>query len=78
MKLLFGLNISLTIESKTQPAAKTLGILPKEGLYFTPGRLQNLIKAQVLSSIVYCSHLWDGSAKYELALDFVECIAKGS
>ncbi|CAH2238038.1 jg21650 [Pararge aegeria aegeria] len=36
-------------------------------------RLNTLYQAQVLSCVEYCSHLWDGSAKYQLdALDSVD------
>ena len=45
--------------------------------YFTPGQLLTLYKAQVRSCMEYCCHLWDGSAKYQLAtLDSVERRAK--
>ncbi|CAH2210118.1 jg14194 [Pararge aegeria aegeria] len=34
--------------------------------YFTPEQLLTLYQAQVRSCMEYCSHLWDGSAKYQL------------
>ncbi|XP_047997328.1 uncharacterized protein LOC125234949 [Leguminivora glycinivorella] len=67
------LNFGTFIESKAQTAARKLGILNKVKRYFTPGQLLKLYKAQVRSCMEYCSHLWDGSAKYQLAaLDSVE------
>lgn len=77
MKLAGNLNFGDNIESKAQTAAKKLGILNKVKRYFTPGQLLTLYKAQVRSCMEYCSHLWDGSAKYQLsALDSVERRAK--
>ena len=77
MELSSDLNFSATIESKAQTAAKKLSILHKVRRYFTPGQLLNLYKAQVRSCMEYCSHLWDGSAKYQLAaLDSIERRAK--
>ena len=77
MELTSTLNFGASIESKTQIAAKKLGILNKVKRYFTPGQLLTLYKAQVRSCMEYCSHLWDGSAKYQLAaLDSVERRAK--
>lgn len=73
MELTTSLNFGTTIEHKAQTAAKKLGILNRVKRYFTPGQLLTLYKAQVRSCMEYCSHLWDGSAKYQLsALDSVE------
>ncbi|KAJ0180403.1 hypothetical protein K1T71_003807 [Dendrolimus kikuchii] len=75
------LGISLTptlsfgtyIESLAQVAAKKLCVLAKVREYFTSEQLLNLYQAQVRSCIEYCSHLWDGSAKYQLeALESIE------
>ncbi|XP_049886813.1 uncharacterized protein LOC126381362 [Pectinophora gossypiella] len=77
MELTSRLNFGTTIESKAQTAAKKLGILNRVKRYFSPGQLLTLYKAQVRSCMEYCSHLWDGSAKYQLAaLDSVERRAK--
>ncbi|KAL0878611.1 hypothetical protein ABMA27_003690 [Loxostege sticticalis] len=71
------LNFGTAIESKAQIAARKLGVLNKVKRYFTPEQLLNLYKAQVRSCMEYCCHLWDGSAKYQLAaLDSVERRAK--
>ncbi|CAH2241659.1 jg26959 [Pararge aegeria aegeria] len=41
--------------------------------YLTPEQLLTLYQAQVRSCMEYCSHLWDGSAKYKLEpLDSVD------
>ncbi|KAJ2947549.1 hypothetical protein O0L34_g17337 [Tuta absoluta] len=73
MELTSNLNFGATIEYKAQTAAKKLGVLNRVKRYFTPGQLLTLYKAQVRSCMEYCSHLWDGSAKYQLAaLDSVE------
>ena len=77
MELTSNLNFGASIELKAQLAAKKLGILNRVKRYFTPGQLLTLYKAQVRSCMEYCSHLWDGSAKYQLAaLDSVERRAK--
>ncbi|CAH2243564.1 jg12875 [Pararge aegeria aegeria] len=61
------------VESKAKTAGKKLGILNKVKRYFTPEQLLTLYQAQVRSCMEYCSHLWDGSAKYQLdALDSVD------
>ncbi|XP_045499438.1 uncharacterized protein LOC123697064 [Colias croceus] len=71
------LNFGSFIESKAQVASKKLGILAKVRQYFSPGQLLNLYQAQVRSCMEYCSHLWDGSAKYQLeALEAIERRAK--
>ena len=58
-------------------AAKKLGILAKVRRYFTPEQLLKLYQAQVRSCMEYCSHLWDGSARYQLdALESIEKRAK--
>ncbi|XP_026330574.1 uncharacterized protein LOC113238064 [Hyposmocoma kahamanoa] len=73
MTLSANLNFGASIESKAQTAAKKLGILNKVKRYFSPGQLLTLYKAQVRSCMEYCSHLWDGSAKYQLeALDSID------
>ncbi|XP_063378573.1 uncharacterized protein LOC134665528 [Cydia fagiglandana] len=73
MELSSVLGFGSFIESKAQTAARKLGVLNKVKRYFTPGQLLTLYKAQVRSCMEYCSHLWDGSAKYQLAaLDSVE------
>ncbi|CAH2243694.1 jg8754 [Pararge aegeria aegeria] len=76
---LLGISISTNvsfgqcIESKAKTAGKKLGILNKVKRYFTPEQLLTLYQAQVRSCMEYCSHLWDGSAKYQLdALDSVD------
>ncbi|CAH2218036.1 jg22219 [Pararge aegeria aegeria] len=67
------LNFGKCIESKAKVAAKKLGILNKVRRYFTPGQRLALYQAQVRTSMEYCSHLWGGSAKYQLeALDSVD------
>lgn len=67
------LNFGSAIESRAKTAAKKLGVLYKVKRYFTPEQLLTLYKAQVRSCMEYCCHLWDGSAKYQLAaLDSVE------
>ncbi|RVE49051.1 hypothetical protein evm_006297 [Chilo suppressalis] len=67
------LNFGSYIESKAQLAAKKLGILSKVRRYFKPEQLLTLYQAQVRSCMEYCSHLWDGSAKYQLeALEAIE------
>ncbi|XP_045510136.1 uncharacterized protein LOC123705420 [Colias croceus] len=71
------LNFGSYIESKAQVASKKLGILAKVRQYFSPGQLLNLYQAQVRSCMEYCSHLWDGSAKYQLeSLEAIERRAK--
>ncbi|RVE43469.1 hypothetical protein evm_011886 [Chilo suppressalis] len=51
-------------------ASRKLGVLNKVRRFFTPDQLCLLYKTQVRSCVEYCSHLWDGSAKYLLdALD---------
>ncbi|KAJ0181063.1 hypothetical protein K1T71_003148 [Dendrolimus kikuchii] len=59
-------NFGTYIESLVQVAAKKLGVLAKVRQYFTSEQLLNLYQAQVRSCMDYCSHLWDGSAKYQL------------
>ncbi|XP_063362860.1 uncharacterized protein LOC134651689 [Cydia amplana] len=67
------LNFGSTIESRAKTAAKKLGVLFKVRRYFTPNQLLSLYQAQVRSCMEYCCHLWDGSAKYQLAaLDSIE------
>ena len=67
------LNFGQCIESKAETAGKKLGILNKVKRYFSPEQLLILYQAQVRSCMEYCSHLWDGSAKYQLAaLDSVD------
>ncbi|CAH2244878.1 jg23087 [Pararge aegeria aegeria] len=67
------LSFGQCIESKAKTAGKKLGILNKVKRYFTPEQLLTLYQAQVRSCMEYCSHLWDGSAKYQLdALDSVD------
>ncbi|CAH2209118.1 jg20570 [Pararge aegeria aegeria] len=52
---------------------KKLGILNNVKRYFTPEQFLTLYQAQVRSCMEYCSHIWDGSAKYQLdALDSVD------
>ena len=71
------LNFGPFIEAKAQVAAKKLGILAKVRRYFTPDQLLKLYQAQVRSCMEYCSHLWDGSARYQLdALESIEKRAK--
>ncbi|CAH2235027.1 jg1297 [Pararge aegeria aegeria] len=77
--MLLGVNISSNlnfgkcIESKAKVAAKKLGILNKVRRYFTPSQRLALYQAQVRTCMEYCSHLWGGSAKYQLeALDSVD------
>ena len=66
-------NFGPYIEAKAQLAAKKLGILAKVRQYFTPEQLLKLYQAQVRSCMEYCSHLWDGSARYQLdALEAIE------
>lgn len=58
------------IESVIKTASRKLGILNRVRRFFTPEQLCLLYKTQVRSCVEYCSHLWDGSAKYLLeALD---------
>jgi len=67
------LNFGSYIESKAKTAAMKLGILNKVKRYFTPGQLLSLYKAQVRAGMEYCCHVWDGSAKHQLAaLDSIE------
>jgi len=71
------INFGPYIESKAKTAAKKLGVLSKVRRYFTSEQLLRLYQAQVRSCMEYCCHLWDGSAKYQLAaLDSVEKRAK--
>lgn len=71
------LNFGPYIEAKAQLAAKKLGILARVRQYFTPEQLLKLYQAQVRSVMEYCSHLWDGSARYQLdALESIERRAK--
>jgi hypothetical protein len=70
MELRCNLNQNRYIESLISMASKKLGILNKVRRFFTPDQLCLLYKTQVRSCVEYCSHLWDGSAKYPLdALD---------
>ncbi|KAJ8705935.1 hypothetical protein PYW07_010712 [Mythimna separata] len=70
-------NFAPYIEAKAQLAAKKLGILAKVRQYFTPEQLLTLYQAQVRSCMEYSSHLWDGSARYQLeALEAIETRAK--
>ncbi|XP_050342145.1 uncharacterized protein LOC126768217 [Nymphalis io] len=58
------------IEAVIKTASRKLGVLNKVRRFFTPQQLCLLYKTQVRSCVEYCSHLWDGSAKYLLeALD---------
>lgn len=66
------LNFGNYVESRAKIASKKLGILSKVKRYFTPRQLLTLYTAQVRSSMEYCSHLWDGSARYQL--DALEAI----
>ena len=67
------LNFRDHIEGKALIASKKLGILNKAREYFTPEMRLLLYKTQVRSCVEYSSHLWDGSAKYQLAsLDKVQ------
>ncbi|KAF9814744.1 hypothetical protein SFRURICE_014839 [Spodoptera frugiperda] len=71
------LNFGPFIEAKAHLAAKKLGILAKVRQYFTQEQLLKLYQAQVRSCMEYCSHLWDGSARYQLdALEAIERRAK--
>lgn len=64
------LNPKTYIESVIKTASRKLGVLNKVRRFFTPIQLCLLYKTQVRSCVEYCSHLWDGSAKYLLdALD---------
>lgn len=77
MSLSSNLNFGQYIESLAKTAAKKLGVLSKVRRYFTPKQLLQLYQAQVRSCMEYCCHLWDGSAKYQLAaLDSIEKRAK--
>ena len=67
------LNFGQYIESKTQMAAKELGILSKVRRYFTPKQLLQLYQAQVRLCMEYCCHIRDGYSKYRLvALDSIK------
>lgn len=67
------LNFGGYIETRAKTASKKLGILSKVQRYFTPCQLLSLYKAQVRSCMEYCSHLWDGSARYQLeALEAID------
>ncbi|CAH2217294.1 jg22198 [Pararge aegeria aegeria] len=67
------LNFGQYIESRAKTAGKKLGNLNMVKRYFTPEQLLTLYQSQVRSCMEYCSHLWDGSAKYQLdALDSVD------
>ena len=67
------LNFGQQIEFMALTASKKLGILSKVRRYFTSAQLLRLYTAQVRSCMEYCSHLWDGSAKYQLeALNSVD------
>lgn len=58
------------IEAVIKTASRKLGVLNRVRRFFTPDQLCLLYKTQVRSCVEYCSHLWDGSAKYLLdALD---------
>nr|XP_034828886.1 uncharacterized protein LOC117986156 [Maniola hyperantus] len=71
------INFGRAIEAKAKTAAKKLGILNKVKQYFTSHQLVTLYQAQVRSCMEYCSHLFDGSAKYQLAaLDAVDSRAR--
>ena len=73
VSLTSNLNYGSFIEGKAKLAAKKLGILWKVRQYFTSGQILDLYQAQVRSCVEYCSHLWDGSAKYQLeALDSIQ------
>lgn len=77
VELSSNLNFGQYIESKAKIAAKKLGVLSKVRRYFTPEQLLQLYQAQVRSCMEYCCHLWDGSAKYQLAaLESIEKRAK--
>ncbi|KAJ8710398.1 hypothetical protein PYW07_009764 [Mythimna separata] len=70
-------NFAPYIEATAQLVAKKLGILAKVRQYFTPEQLLTLYQAQVRSCMEYSSHLWDGSARYQLeALEAIETRAK--
>lgn len=61
------------IESVIKTTSRKLGILNKVRRFFTPEQRLLLYKAQIRSCAEYCSHLWDGSAKYLLdALDSLQ------
>lgn len=70
MEIRSDLNPKDYIESVIKTASRKLGVLNKVRRFFTPVQLCLLYKTQVRSCVEYCSHLWDGSAKYLLdALD---------
>ncbi|RVE40408.1 hypothetical protein evm_014942, partial [Chilo suppressalis] len=70
MEIRCDLNPKNYIESVIKTASRKLGVLNKVRCFFTPEQLCLLYKTQVRSCVEYCSHLWDGSAKYLLdALD---------
>ncbi|RVE45150.1 hypothetical protein evm_010173 [Chilo suppressalis] len=70
MEVRSDLNPKDYIETVIKTASRKLGVLNKVRRFFTPDQLCLLYKTQVRSCVEYCSHLWDGSAKYLLdALD---------
>ncbi|RVE55041.1 hypothetical protein evm_000461 [Chilo suppressalis] len=70
MEVRSDLNPKDYIETVMKTASRKLGVLNKVLRFFTPDQLCLLYKMQVRSCVEYCSHLWDGSAKYLLdALD---------
>ncbi|RVE45343.1 hypothetical protein evm_010048 [Chilo suppressalis] len=70
MEVRSDLNPKNYIETVIKTASRKLGVLNKVRRFFTPDQLCLLYKTQVRSCVEYCSHLWDGSAKYLLdALD---------
>ncbi|RVE44225.1 hypothetical protein evm_011124 [Chilo suppressalis] len=60
-----------SLQGTTLPLQSNISMLGMEvRRFFTPDQLCLLYKTQVRSCVEYCSHLWDGSAKYLLdALD---------
>ncbi|RVE44603.1 hypothetical protein evm_010741 [Chilo suppressalis] len=70
MEVRSDLNPKVYIKTVIKTASRKLGVLNKVWRSFTPDQLCLLYKTQVRSYVEYCSHLWDGSAKYLLdALD---------
>ncbi|RVE42156.1 hypothetical protein evm_013196 [Chilo suppressalis] len=59
-----------TTQTVIKTASRKLGVLNKVQRFLKPDQLCLLYKTQMRACVEYCSHLWDGSAKYLLdALD---------
>nr|CAH7733821.1 unnamed protein product [Callosobruchus chinensis] len=56
------------VSSIATAAGKKLGYLFRARKYFSPSNLLTLYKAQIISSLEYCSHIWKAAAPSSLSI----------